>query len=324
MIAPIRGLGLRAVAALLVPVALVTACAPAEDATLPGYAEGEYVRVASPIAGQLARINVARGSAVKAGDPLFALEQENEAAARREAEEHLRRAQAQHQNLMTGRRPEEIDAVRAQLGQAQAALQLSEKNLARQEELVRQNFVSRERADEARSTRDRDRERVLELRAQLATANLAARPAEIRAAAADVAAAREALAQAEWRLAQKSLRAPQAGTVTDTLYQQGEWVPAGSPVVSVLPPQNIKVRFFVAESVLGSIRLGQTVSVSCDGCSSPVSAPITYIAPQAEYTPPVIYSRENRTKLVFMIEARPAAADATRLHPGQPVGVRLK
>lgn len=302
-------------------IAVTTGCAEQGNGPLQGYAEGEYLRVASPIAGQLARLHVARGATVKTGEPLFALEQENEIAARRQAEEQLRQAEAQYRNLLTGKRPEEIDAIRAQLAQAEANLKLSEANLARQEELVRAKFVSNEAADTARSVRDRDRGRVSELKAQLAAAKLAARPDEIKGAQAAAAAARESLAQAEWRLDQKSLRAPQDALVNDTLYVQGEWVPAGSPVVVLLPPANIKVRFFVPEKILGSIKIGQKASVRCDGCGEPISAPITYIAPQAEYTPPVIYSRENRAKLVFLVEARPTPAEATKLHPGQPVEV---
>jgi len=298
-------------------------CGNQTDGALQGYAEGEYLRVASPIAGQLARLHVARGTTVKTGEPLFALEQENEAAARRQAEEQLRQAEAQHRNLLTGKRPEEIDALRAQLAQAEASLTLSESNLTRQEELVRAKFVSKEAADTARSARDRDQGRVSELKAQLATAKLAARPDEIRAAQAATAAAREALAQADWRLDQKSSRAPRDGQVTDTLYVQGEWVSAGSPVVTLLPPANIKVRFFVPEKTLGSVKTGQAISVRCDGCEKPVSAHISYISSQAEYTPPVIYSRENRAKLVFLVEARPAPAEAAMLHPGQPVEVTL-
>jgi HlyD family secretion protein len=302
---------------------VVSGCGDGGNGALQGYAEGEYVRVASPIAGQLARLNVARGTTVKAGDALFALEQENEAAAYREAEERVKRSQAQHRNLLKGRRPEEIDAIRAQLAQAEASLKLSEANLVRQQQLVESNFISKDKLDEARTGRDRDRERMNELRAQLATAKLAARPDEIRAALAEVAASREALAQAEWRLSQKSSRAPQDALVTETLYVQGEWVPAGSPVVSLLPPANIKVRFFVPEKILGSVKLGQRVRIRCDGCQDAVPAPVTYIAQQAEYTPPVIYSRDNRAKLVFLVEARPAPADAMRLHPGQPVEVEL-
>ena len=305
----------------IVLVTAITGCGDQTNGALQGYAEGEYLRVASPIAGQLARLHVARGTEVKTGEPLFALEQENETAARRQAEEQLRQADAQYRNLLTGKRPEEIEALRAQLAQAEASLTLSESNLRRQEELVSAKFVSKEAADTARSARDRDQGRVSELKAQLAAAKLAARPDEIRAAQAAAAAAREALAQAEWRLDQKNLRAPREGQVTDTLYVQGEWVPAGSPVVALLPPANIKVRFFVPEKVLGSVKIGQAVSVRCDGCEKPISALISYISPQAEYTPPVIYSRENRTKLVFLVEARPAPAEAAKLHPGQPVEV---
>ncbi len=310
--------------ALVSIVLALCACGGGGDGALQGYAEGEYVRVASPIAGQLARLNVARGGAVKAGDPLFTLEQENEAAARGQAEQLLRQAEAQYRNLLKGRRPEEIEAIRAQLAQAVASLKLSDSTLSRQERLVREGFASKETLDAARSARERDAARVSELEAQLATARLAARRDEIRAAEAAVRAARDALAQAEWRLAQKSLRAPQDAVVTETLYYAGEWVPAGAPVVSLLPPANIKVRFFVPETELGSVKLGQSVSVHCDGCAQAIGATVTYVAPQAEYTPPVIYSRESRSKLVFLIEARPTPADAALLHPGQPVEVLLR
>ena len=170
----------------------------------------------------------------------------------------------------------------------------------------------------------RNQARVAELTAQLEVAQMTARQDEIRAAEFEAAAARAALAQAAWRLGQKSVAAPMDALVHDTLYVRGEWIPAGSPVVSLLPPQNIKVRFFVPESDFGRLRTGDLISVSCDGCGEPITAPVTYISPQAEYTPPVIYSRDTRTKLVFLIEARPAPADAARLHPGQPVDVRLK
>ncbi len=307
----------------IVLVAAITGCGDQTNGALQGYAEGEYLRIASPIAGQLARLHVARGATVRTGELLFALEQENETAARRQAEEQLRQADAQYRNLLTGKRPEEIEAIRAQLAQAEASLALSESNLTRQEELVLAKFVSNEAAETARSARDRDRARVSELKAQLAAAKLPARPDEIRAAQAAVAAAREALAQADWRLEQKSLRAPRDGQVTDTLYVQGEWVAAGSPVVTLLPPANIKVRFFVPEKVLGSVKVGHAVGVRCDGCGGPISAQITYISPQAEYTPPVIFSSETRAKLVFLVEARPSPADAVSLHPGQPVEIRF-
>jgi HlyD family secretion protein len=304
--------------------AVAAGCSDPPQERLQGYAEGEYVRVASPFAGQLAKLAVKRGDQVKTDEPLFTLEQENETAQRREAADRLARAQAQLDNLRKAKRPTEIDAVRAELAQAEANLKLAEANVKRQEELYRNKFISLERLDDMRTQVARSRAQVDEMRAQLATARLAARPDEIRAAEAEVAAARAALAQADWRLAQKAQRAPQDGLVQDTLFVQGEWVPAGAPVVSLLPPGNVKVRFFVPEAQVGALKRGQPVTITCDGCDGPIPAQITYIAPQAEFTPPVIYSRERREKLVFLVEARPAAADAPKLHPGQPVEVTLK
>jgi HlyD family secretion protein len=138
-----------------------------------------------------------------------------------------------------------------------------------------------------------------------------------------VKAAGDALAQAQWRLDQKTQVAPAAGVVTDTLFRPGEWVAAGAPIVSLLPPGNVKVRFYVPEPQLAAVRVGGSVAVRCDGCASTIAARIAFIAPQAEYTPPVIYSRENRAKLVYLVEARPEPPDPA-LHPGLPVEVQLQ
>lgn len=302
----------------------VMACSAPQDPALQGYAEGEFVRVGVPFAGTLVKLEVQRGSHVKAGAPLFALEAENESAARREAENRLERAQAQLENLRKGRRPTEIDAVRAQLVQAQAAAALSLTELKRQEDLVAKGFVSQQRLDEARAAAARDRARVAELEAQLATVQLAARPDEIHAAQAEAAAAKAALEQAEWKLRQKTAIATVTGIVSDTLFVRGEWVAAGQPVVTLLPPENVKVRFYVPEPRLAAVRYGQTVELGCDGCAAPIRAVITWIAPQAEFTPPVIYSKDSRAKLVYLVEARPAPADAARLKPGQPLDVTLR
>lgn len=308
---------------LLIAGATLASCSHEAPPLYQGYAEGEFVRVAAPYAGSLTALVVQRGAQVEAGAPLFALEQDYEKAARDEAVQGLKRAEAQLENLKKGKRPAELDAIVAQREQARAALKLSENDFARDDKLAKAGFISSQKLDADRSALKRDQERLKELEAQLATAKLAARVDEIRAAEAAVEAARATLARADWSLAQKSVKAPVAGLVQDTLYVQGEWVPAGSPVVSLLPPQNIKVRFFVPETRVGSLKTGQAVTLSCDGCAAPISAAINYIAPQAEYTPPVIYSRENRGKLVFLIEARPAPTDAAKLRPGQPMDVRL-
>ena len=312
------------IALALATAAGIAACGKSEPTSLQGYVEGEYVRVAAPFAGTLVRLDAARGKSVEAGAALFALEAENEDAARREAQERMRKAAAQVEDLKKGKRVTEIDAVRAQLAQAEAMAANSEKDWRRQLDLVGKGFVSQSRADEAKATRDRDHNKVVEMQNEVATTRSGARPDEIRAAEAEAAASRESLAQAEWKLKQKSVSASVAGTVSDTLFVRGEWVPAGAPVVSLLPPANVKVRFFIPETRLGAVKVGQKVSLACDGCAAPIDASISFIASQAEFTPPVIYSRDNRTKLVFLVEARPAPADAPKLHPGQPVDVTLQ
>jgi HlyD family secretion protein len=310
---------------LALPLALaLVACGDPQPRALQGYVEGEYVRIAAPFAGTLLQLDAQRGQSVAAGAPLFALEAQNEDAARREAEERVRKAEAMVEDLRKGKRATEIDAARAQLAQAEAVAANSEKDWRRQVDLAGKGFVSRSRADEAKAVRDRDHARVVELQNELATTRAGARPDEIRAAEAEAAAAKQSLAQADWRLRQKSVAATVDGTVTDTLFQRGEWVPAGAPVVAVLPPANVKVRFFVPEARLGAVKVGQKVTIACDGCAGAMGASVSFIAPQAEFTPPVIYSKESRAMLVFLVEARPAPADAAKLHPGQPVDVTLQ
>jgi HlyD family secretion protein len=311
--------------AALIALALLLGCDKARDEGWQGYVEGEYVLLASPYAGQLQKLHVRRGDAVEAGKPVFVLEQEAERAARSEAEERLKNAQARAQNLGEGRRPAELDALRAELRQAQAALELSQANLAREVMLLKTDATSRARYDEARGAVERDKGRVAAADAQLRSAvQPHGRDAERKGADAEVAAARAAVAQAAWRLDQKSVAAPRAGLVQDTFFVEGEWVPAGRPVASLLPPGNVKIRFYVPETVIGGLQTGKSVEVRCDGCPAPIAAKISFISSQAEYTPPVLYSKESRGKLLFLVEARPEPAEGTKLRPGQPVDVGLK
>lgn len=305
--------------------ALFSACGAKAPYGWQGYVEGEFVMVAAPAAGRLDRRFVERGAQVEAGAPLFVLEQENEQAARQEARHRLNNAQAQLANLEGTRRSQEIEAIRAQQRQADAARDLSAEQLAQQQRLFAAKFVSQATVDAARSAYQRDLARVAEITAQLRVAKESiGRDKEIAAARADVEAQRAVLAQADWRLAQRAVRAPAGALVQDTFYSEGEWVQAGAPVVSLLPPQAVKLRFFVPETALPRMTPGTAVQASCDGCPQPIPARITFVSRQAEYTPPVIYSREQRSRLVFMIEARPQAADAARLKPGQPVDVTLQ
>ena len=301
---------------------LTVGCRPSSPAAYQGYIEGEFVYVASPLAGPLSALRVQRGDEVKAGKVLFELEHEVEAAAVREAEQRLRQAQARLENLKKGKRPVELDALAARLDQAKAALSLSETELKRRLRLRENNVVSVEELDQVKSLRDGQKAQVEALTADLETARLGARTDEIRAAEADVAALVATFDKAKWALSQKTQSAPAEARVHDTLYRQGEWVAAGSPVVSLLPPENIKVRFFAPQTQLAALKPGQPVTVTVDGVAAPYRATVNYISTQAEFTPPVIYNRENRAKLVFMVEAVFAPADARQLRPGQPVDVR--
>ncbi len=207
---------------------------------------------------------------------------------------------AQNQPLFTLEQEREkaaVDEGEHRLNQAQSQLELAQRELKRQEDMRRQGLSSAQALDSARTQAETTRGRAEEIDAQLT--------------------------QSRWVLAQKTVTAPAAGVVEDVYYRVGEQVAAGGPVLSLLPPQNRKLRFFVPQSELERVKVGTHVSVHCDGCASDFEATVRFIAPQAEYTPPVIYSGTARQKLVFLVEAWPGDADALKLKPGQPVEVRL-
>ena len=312
------------VARALALAALLAGCSDGAQAPLTGYAEGEFVYVASPYAGTLDKLAVARGQQVAAGDSLFVLDHRAEQAAVDAAQARHRAVEAKLANLVEGRRAAELDVIRAQAESAATALRLSRTQLDQNTRLHADGFISKARLDEVQAAYDRDVARVAETAAQLRVGmqSLGRRP-EVESARAEIEAAAAELVQARVRLDQKTGVAPAAGLVQDTYFRVGESVPAGSPVASLLPPQNVKVKFFVPEVKVGALRIGQDVAIACDGCGAPIAARVSYVSAQAEYTPPVIYSRESRAKLVFLVAARPAAADAARLRPGQPVEVAL-
>jgi HlyD family secretion protein len=302
----------------------LAACGAKAPSGWQGYAEGEFVLVAAPSAGRLEKRFVERGTQVEAASPLFVLEQENEKAARQEAQQRLANAQARMANLEGARRNQEIEAIRAQQREAVAARDLSAEQLAQQQRLFASKFVSQAAVDAARASYQRDVARVAEATAQLTNARQpVGRDKEIAAAAADVEAQRAVLAQSDWRLAQRAVQSPAKALVQDTFFNVGEWVQSGSPVVSLLPPGSVKLRFFVPETDLPRVGPGAMVQATCDGCPAPIRAKVSFVSRQAEYTPPIIYSREQRSRLVFLVEAKPEPADAARLKPGQPVDVTL-
>ena len=308
---------------LLALVALLTsACSDPHANSWSGYAEGDYVYVAAPLGGRLETVAVVAGQTVSKGAPLFQLEAESERAARAEAARRLASATAQAADLDSGKRSAEIAVLRAQLTQAQASAQLAGDDLARQQKLLVQGFAPQARVTDATTTLRQAQAHVDELQAALQVAQLPARSDERNSARANVEAAREVLHENQWRNDQKQQSAPATALVSEVFFQPGEYIAAGQPVVALLPSANIKARFFVPEADLAPLRLGQTVELRCDACSAPIMAHITRIATQPEYTPPVIYSNAQRSKLVYMVEATPDATHAEQpLKPGQPLDV---
>jgi HlyD family secretion protein len=302
---------------------LASGCEGRDSGRIQGYVDAELLYIASPLGGALVSLEVRRGGSVVAGDPLFALDPNPEQANRDAAARRLAHAQAELEDARKGARPTEIAAIEAKLAQARAALAFSESESRRVESALRGNAVAEQDAERARSARDVDAQRVAELEAELATAGLGARADLVAAAEAAVEERRAALAKADWDLAQKRRMAPEAAFVFDTLYREGEWVAAGKPVVVLLAPRLVKVRAFVPEERLAAVRFGMDARVLVDGVERPVLGKVTYVSPKAEYTPPVIFSRESRTKLVFMIEIGFEPERAAELHPGQPVDVEL-
>jgi len=306
---------------LILALALLAGCQKQEEDVWQGYVEGEYVLLASPYAGQLQKLFVRRGDQVEAGKPVFVLEQESERQARAEADERVKSAQARLENLQVPLREPQIQALRESLNQAKAAKELARVNLVREEDLMKKGYTTKPRLDEARSTYVQNTARVKEAEEQLKNAQMPlGRQGELEAAQAEMAAAKAALAQADWKLEQKSVAAPVSGLVQDTFFVIGEWVGAGKPVASLLPPGNVKARFYVPETMLSSMTIGRPIEIRCDGCQ-PIDAKVSYVSSQAEYTPPVLYSKESRSKLLFLVEAR---LPNSPLRPGQPLDVRLK
>ena len=307
---------------VLTAVVILCACQRSSPGRLQGYIEGEFVYIASPFPGALTTLHVNRGAGIKKGDLLFTLDDAAEKASRDAAEHYLMQARAALEDAKKGKRPSEIESLSALLRQAQATFALAEKEAARQEQLMKTpGMTSVQEVDRARSVREQARQRIAQIEADLETAQLGARLDQVAAAEANVQALEAALVKAEWSLSQKRQAAPADAVVLDTLYREGEWVPAGQPVVVLLPPGNVKLRTFVPEVRLGSLRLGDQLEVTVDGLKGSTTASISFISPRAEYAPPVIYSREQREKFVYLVEAEFSTADAVKFHPGQPVDV---
>jgi len=261
---------------------LLPACSNPEHASQ-GYVEGQFRYIATNFSGTLLQLYVDRGVTVQAGQPLFKLDPQPESDQLKQAENQILVAQADQQR-------------------SAAEVTLQQLVYKRQDALFRKGVSNPDTLDRAKADLDRAKADFAEKIALLAVAEAS-------------------LSQAQWSSQQKSVTAPVGGIVFDMYYRHGELVAANYPVISLLAPEDVKVVFYISEPQLSQLKLGQTVEISCDNCK-PVTAKVNFISPRAQYTPPVIYSEQTRDKLTFLIEAKPSLADATYLHPGQPVSVQ--
>jgi HlyD family secretion protein len=298
-----------------------------------GYAEVDYVYAAAASSGRIDRIEVSEGDIVAVGDVLFVLEasqqqaQHDAAAARAgAAQAQVEAAESTLANLETGARPEELAVTRASLAQAEANLELAQQNFNRTSDLFEKGNAPRSQLDQARASLDAANASVVQLKAQLAVAQLPARADQIAAASANVSAAKAAasaaiadVANAKAMLDLRTVRAPEAGRIERLYFSAGEVTNAGVPVVSLSGAGALKVKFYVGEAERQELALGQHVRVTCDGCADGLTATIDHFAADPQFTPPIIYSRDERHRLVFLTEA--AMDGAGGVHPGQPVSI---
>lgn len=266
---------------LLLPL-LLCACSKGDNNAWLGYGEGDNVYVSAPSPGWVTGMKVERGTSVRPGQLLFQLDDTHEAATRDQATATI----AQDTAL---------------IAQEEANLAYTQKSLSRQQGLARLNAGVPTTLDQAEASYRQSQAHIEQLQSQRQQAEAA-------------------LNDANYQLSQRDVIARTQGHVEDIYFRNGEYAPASTPVLSILPPENIYVRFFVPETQLAKVRLGEKVRISCDGWAKDITATVTFISQQEEFTPPVIFSVGNREKLVFKMEARAPAG--IKINPGQPVEVR--
>lgn len=302
-------------------VQLISACAPAAPLAV-GYVEGDYVLLAPIEVAQVETISVKRGDRVEAGAPVVTLESDDATIAVAQAEAALAQAQAQLADLQVGRRPQEIAVLEAALRSAKAQADDAARTLARTQDLLKRNVATQAQFDDATTQAEVTQAAIGQADANLAVGRLPARPETIKAAENQVKQTQAALEQARWRLAKRTLTAPAPGRVNDIIRNPGDTAGPSAPVISMLPDGAVKLTVYVPEAAFSSIKIGTLLDVRCDGCGPDLKARVSYVSPDPEFTPPVIYSLENRQKLVYLIEARPQG-NAGALQPGQIVDVGI-
>jgi HlyD family secretion protein len=278
---------------------------------LSGYVEGENLFLSSPISGTVASVSAVEGTRVAAGERLFTIDPATLSAQGEQAEASV--AAARTQIASTEATARQADA---EVAGAAADAERARQDLSRLESVRRDDSaaVAGKDLDAARAALRNANARVAAARK---TAD--ARRAQVAAARAQTVEAMGGRHEVAIRVNQLSPLAPAPARVEDVFFQPGEWVSANQPVVSLLPDYKVKVRFYVPEQEVARYRPGRRVRFTCDGCAAGLTATIRYVSPRPEFTPPVIFSRDSRDRLVFMVEAYPARPQ--NLQPGLPVDV---
>lgn len=313
-------------AGFLMLMASTIGCEQQRPGYFQGYVEGDFVYVTSTANGSLENMMVVKGQTVNQNAPLFELDPNPEALQVEEIDQRLHQANAKLADIRKGSRPSELNALEARLRKARAGLAMAKRDYQRRLNLYETGHTDAIAEEELErfQTEVNIRQSELEaMEAELNTARLGGREDAVAAAQNEVNALAASKRILKWQLEEKRVTAPATGVIHDIFYRVGELVTAGRPVISLLPPGHLKIRFFVPQSLLPSIQVGNPVRVVFDGLTSEITAKIAFISPEAEFTPPVIYSKESRTKLVFMIEALPDIKAVDQLRVGQPLEVHL-
>jgi HlyD family secretion protein len=314
----------RLQAGFLLATLFIIGCSAKEAPYYQGYVEVELVYLASSRQGVLNNLFAAKGQSVQQGETVFELDPNPEALQVVEMHHRIQQASAQLADLKKGERPLELATIQSRLTKAREALDLAKRDLKRRQELDKlggSDTISEEELDRFQTEVNLRQADAVTIEAELNTARLGGRTDAIVARASEVDVLVASLNQLKWQLREKKVASPSAGTIQDIFYRVGEFVPSGRPVLSLLPPENLKIRFFVPQAHLPELQVGSAIRVELDGADAPIKATVSFISPEAEFTPPIIYSRESRTKLVFMMEAIPEIKAIGRLRAGQPVEV---
>lgn len=307
---------------ILISVLILTGCDNKPDNMLSGYSHGEFVYLSYSGNEKIERILINKGDNVAAGQELVKIESFDAQNIFLRAEENYQQRALYYEiwNLENGLKSWILYVRRLKKHNRQNRVK---RQLGRYRNLYANHAISLAEWEDIRDELTQKGAQVEELINQLKARQLPARQDEISKQRSMVAAAKLERDKALWDVQQTTIVSPVNAKVFDIIYRAGERPSAGKPIISLLPPENIKVRFFIPEAKLGKFKIGSKVKLICDGCAEPIAGVINYISPEAEFTPPVIYSTKRREKLIFMAEAIPALQQAGRMKIGQPFDVEI-